>query len=99
MKHHIPIPHYPKLPGVYFPEILTNSEFVRFLYLPGELEKDTKRRATDPYFSLDVHKIDRHFTSASGDYYFLSQDFNSKAPTRSFTRAELLVIPHDTEIN
>ena len=88
---------FPKLPGIYSPEVLTASQFVRYLYLPGELEKDTRRRATDPYFSLDVHRIERHFITESGEYYFLNHQFNDKAPTRSFTRAELLVIPHDTE--
>ena len=89
---------FPKLPGIYSPEVLTASQFVRYLYLPGELENDTRRRATDPYFSLDVHIIERHFKTESGEYYFLNRQFNSKAPTRSFTRAELLVIPHDTQI-
>lgn len=103
-KSSIPLPptvkslNYPKLPGIYSPEILTPKYFVRYQYLPGELEKDTKRRATDPTFSLDVHRIERHFTTESGDYYFLDPMFNPSAPSRSFVRAELLVIPDDTEI-
>lgn len=89
---------YPALPGFSSPEIITN-EFVRYMYSPGESENDTKRRATDPKFSLDVHKIKSRFHSDSNmDYYFLNQEFNPKAPTRSFVRAELLVIPPDTEI-
>lgn len=89
---------YPELPGHPAPEILTD-EIVRYLYLPGELENDTRRRATDPTFSLDVHKIkSRFYSDINKDYYFLSQEFNPKAPTRSFVRAELLAIPEETEI-
>jgi transposase InsO family protein len=89
---------FPELPGFPAPEILTD-EYVRFMYSPGELEKDTRRRATDPTFSLDVHKIkSRFYSDDNKDYYFLSQEFNPKAPTRSFVRAELLAIPEDTEI-
>ena len=89
---------YPKLPGIQTPEIIT-GEFVRYMYLPGELENDIRRRATDPIFSLDVHRIkSRHYSKQNQDYYFLSQEFNPKAPSRSFTRSELLVIPDDTEI-
>jgi transposase InsO family protein len=89
---------YPSLPGLKAPVKLT-GEFVRYMYLPGELEGDTKRRATDPTFSLDVHKIkSRFYSDTNEDYYFLCRDYNPKAPTRSFVRAELLVIPPDTEI-
>ena len=30
---------------------------VRFLYQPGELEGGGKKRATDPIWSVDIHKI------------------------------------------
>ena len=33
---------------------------VRYLYQPGELEGGGKRRATDPVWSVDIHKIDNH---------------------------------------
>ena len=37
---------------------------VRYLYQPGELEGG-KKRATDPVWSVDIHKID-HYIVAQG---------------------------------
>ena len=38
---------------------LPSDALVRYLYAPGELEGDKRRRATDPVWSVTVHKIER----------------------------------------
>ena len=66
---------------------------VRYLYQPGELEGG-RRRATDPVWSLEVHRLGRSVTK-SGEpvlYYLLD------GPTRGFVREELLVVPPDTQL-
>ena len=64
---------------------------VRYLYQPGELEGG-RRRATDPTWSLTVHRVERTVTKA-GDpvVYYLD------GPSRSFVREELQVVPPDTQ--
>ena len=64
---------------------------VRYLYQPGELEGG-RRRATDPTWSLTVHRVERTVTK-TGDpvVYYLD------GPSRGFVREELQVVPPDTE--
>ena len=64
---------------------------VRYLYQPGELEGG-RRRATDPTWSLTVHRVERTVTKA-GDpvVYYLD------GPSRSFVREELQVVHPDTQ--
>ena len=64
---------------------------VRYLYQPGELEGG-RRRATDPTWSLTVHRVERTVTK-SGDpvVYYLDE------PSRGFVREELQVVPPDTQ--
>ena len=64
---------------------------VRYLYQPGELEGG-RRRATDPTWSLTVHRVERTVTK-SGDpvVYYLD------GPSRGFVREELQVVPPDTQ--
>ena len=64
---------------------------VRYLYQPGELEGG-RRRATDPTWSLTVHRVERTVTKA-GDpvVYYLD------GPSRGFVREELQVVPSGTE--
>ena len=64
---------------------------VRYLYQPGELEGG-RRRATDPTWSLTVHRVERTVTKA-GDpvVYYLD------GPSRSFVHEELQVVPPDTQ--
>ena len=66
---------------------------VRYLYQPGELEGG-RRRATDPTWSLTVHRVERTVTK-TGDpvVYYLC----AGAPSRGFVREELQVVPPDTE--
>ena len=66
---------------------------VRYLYQPGELEGG-RRRATDPTWSLTVHRVERKVTK-TGDpvvYYLYAG-----APSRGFVREELQVVPPDTQ--
>ena len=51
---------------------LPSDALVHYLYAPGELEGDKRRRATDPVWSVTVHKIERAVVK-SGEpvlYYF-----------------------------
>ena len=63
----------------------------RYLYQPGELEGG-RRRATDPTWSLTVHRVERTVTK-TGDpvVYYLD------GPPRCFVREELQVVPPDTQ--
>ena len=65
---------------------------VRYLYQPGELEGGDKRRATDPVWSVDIHKIDNHIITQGIRVYYLK----APAPNRGFVREELLIVPADT---
>ena len=64
---------------------------VRYLYQPGELE-DGKKRATDPIWSVDIHKIDYNIVTQGIRVYYL----NAPAPKRGFVKEELLIVPADT---
>ena len=61
---------------------------VRYLYLPGELEGGTRKRATDPIWSVDKHEIAKKFTMQGIDVYYL----HPPAPQRGFVREELLFV-------
>ena len=64
---------------------------VRYLYQPGELEGG-RRRATDPTWSLTVHRVERTVTKSDDPVvYYLD------GPSRSFVREELQVVPPDTQ--
>ena len=68
---------------------------VRYLYAPGEGEGGSRRRATDPIWSLGVYYLSRSVVSSDQPVlYYLS----SGAPKRGFVREELLVVPNDTEL-
>ena len=62
-----------------------------YLYHPGELEGG-KRLATDPLWSVDIHKIDYHFITQGIRVYYLK----APAPKRGFVKEELLIAPDDT---
>lgn len=64
---------------------------VRYLYQPGEQEGG-KRRATDPVWSVDIHKINYHIITQGIRVYYLK----SPAPQRGFVKKELLIVPADT---
>ena len=66
---------------------------LRFLYQPGELEGG-RRRATDPVWSLEVHRLGRSVTKPGEPVLYYLQD----GPPLCFVREELLVVPPDTQL-
>ena len=62
------------------------------MYQPGELESGGKRRATDPIWSVGIHKIDRHIITQGIGVYYLK----APAPNRGFVKEELLIVADDT---
>ena len=66
---------------------------VRYLYQSGELEGG-RRRATDPIWSLTVHRLGRSVTKPNEPVLYYLQD----GPQRGFVREELLVVPFDTQL-
>ena len=65
---------------------------VRYLYQPGELEGGGRRRATDPIWSVDIHKINYQIITQGIRVYYLK----APAPKRGFVKEELLIVPADT---
>ena len=72
---------------------LPSEAGVRYLYQPGELEGG-RRRATDPVWSLTVHRLGRSVTKPSEPVLYYLDD----GPQRGFVREELLVVPPDTQL-
>ena len=65
---------------------------VRYLYQPGEQEGG-QRRATDPVWSVSIHKISHHIVLQGIRVYHLMPP----APQRGFVTKELLIVPADTQ--
>ena len=65
---------------------------VRYLYQPGELEGGGRRRATDPIWSVDIHKIDYPIITQGIRVYYLK----APVPKTGFVKEELLIVPADT---
>ena len=65
---------------------------LRYLYQPGQLEGGSRRRPTDPIWSVDIHKIDYHIITQGIRIYYLK----APAPKRGFVKEELLIVPADT---
>ena len=66
---------------------------VRFLYQPGDLEGG-RHRATDPVWSLTVHRLGGSVTKPGEPLLYYLQD----GPQRGFVREEL-VVPPDTQLS
>jgi len=66
---------------------------VRYLYQPGEQEGGGRKRATDPIWSVDIHKMDHHIVLQGIRVYYL----RAPAPQRGFVKEELLIVPEDTQ--
>ena len=66
---------------------------VQYLYQPGELEGGM-RRATDPIWSMSVHRIVQSITQKDRPVLYYISD----GPKRSFVREELQVVPPDTQL-
>ena len=71
---------------------LPSGVVVRYLYQPVELEGG-RRRATDPVWSVDVHRLGRSVTKPDDPVLYYLFD----GPKRGFVHEELLVVPHDTQ--
>ena len=69
-------------------KLLTLGLKVRYLYAPGEAEHDSKKRATDPIWSVDIHEINRIIEMDLPVYYLFPP-----APQRSFVKEELQIVP------
>ena len=82
----------------YEEEIIPATALVRYLYAPGEAENDSRKRATDPIWSLKTFHI-RTYTVRENQpvqYYLDCQE--KDCPKRSFVREELQIVPFDTEL-
>lgn len=64
---------------------------VRYLYAPGEAEGDSRKRATDPIWSISTYQI-KKIMKTNPPVYYLSEP----APQRAFVKEELQIIPTDT---
>lgn len=74
-------------------EKLPSGVGVRYLYQLGELEGG-RRRATDPVWSLTVHRLGRSVIKPNEPVLYYLDD----GPQRGFVREELLVVPPDTQL-
>jgi hypothetical protein len=77
-------------------ERLTYNDKVRYLLQPGELEVGRKR-AGDLIWSPQIYHIKESLIQKNQPVLYWLADEESKGPSRSFVREEVLVIPHDTE--
>lgn len=83
----------PRRPVGFEERKLPSDVLVRYLYQPGELEGG-RRRATDPVWSLRVHRLGRSVTKSSDPVLYYLDD----GPARGFVREELLPVPADTQL-
>jgi hypothetical protein len=72
---------------------LPASAMVRYLYAPGELEGG-RRRATDPVWSVSVHRIENVVTKPEDPLLYY---VDPSGPRRGFVREELQVVPAGTQ--
>ena len=63
------------------------------MYQPGELEGG-RPRATDPSWSLTVHRLERSVTKTGEPTVYYLDEYGTP---RGFVREELQVVPPDTE--
>lgn len=68
-------------------------EKVRYLLEPGEIEGDTRRRATDPIWSLQMYDIEDVTKSPSQPYLYKLRNIR-----RRFVKDELLIVPAQSEL-
>jgi hypothetical protein len=60
---------------------------VRYLYAPGEVEGDSKRRATDPIWSTRIYEVESILETNPPVYYL-----REPGPKRAFVK-ELQIVP------
>ena len=64
---------------------------LRYLYAPGEAEGDSRKRATDPIWSIDTYEI-KKIVEMDPPIYYLTLP----APQRAFVKEELQLVHPDT---
>ena len=83
-------------------EVERKGGLYRYLYRPGELEDDSRRRATDMIWSWNTFRIDRIVDRLAAQYeqnpgqrglYYLAD-----GPQRAFVREELKEVLEDVEL-
>ena len=74
------------------PQPLYIGDRVRYLYKAGEAENDTKKRATDPNYSMTVYNIKRNITFPNGFVYYYLDSSLEYLERRHFLREELLYV-------
>ena len=75
------------------PEDLPIDSLVRYLYKPGEEHNDTRYRATDAIWSVDVYLIDEIRSRENQPSLYTLQGVDD----RTFTGEQLQVVPPDTK--
>lgn len=74
-------------------EDLPIDSLVRYLYKPGEEHNDTRYRATDAIWSVNVYTIDEIRSAENQPSVYTLQGIDD----RTFTAEQLQVVPPDTE--
>ena len=75
-------------------EVKPDDGLYRYLYKPGELEDDDKRRATDMIWSWNTYRLDKIVKNPGQRVlYYLAE-----GPKRAFVSEELMLIPEATEL-
>ena len=79
-----------------YPEekVLPVDGLYRYLYQPGELEDDNRRRATDKIWSVNTFRLDKIVEDSEQRVLYYLTD----GPKRAFVREELMLIPEGTEV-
>ena len=79
-----------------YPEetVLPEDGLYRYLYQPGEQDRDQKRQATDFIWSKNMYRLDRIVQEPGNRVLYYLQD----GPNRAFVREELMHISEDTQV-
>ena len=77
-----------------YPEetVLPEDGLYRYLYQPGEQDRDQKRQATDFIWSKNMYRLDRIVQEPGNRVLYYLQD----GPNRAFVWEELMHISEDT---
>ena len=74
--------------------VLSEDGLYRYLYKPGELADNNRRRATDMIWSWNTFRLDRIVENPGQRVLYYLTD----GPERAFVREELMQIPEDTQV-
>ena len=79
-----------------YPEekVLPEDGLYRYLYQPGQLHGDQKRRATDFIWSKNTYRLHQVIEEPSNRVLYYLQD----GPDRYFVCEEMMHIPEDTKV-